>query len=100
MPSLGFRIGDLAYLPDVSAIPDETWPILDDLDCWVVDALRRDPHPTHAHLARTLEWIERVAPRRAILTNMHLDLDYETVLAETADHISPAYDGLQIRYTL
>ena len=100
MPSLGFRIGDLAYLPDVSAIPDETWPILDDLDCWVVDALRRDPHPTHAHLARTLEWIERVAPRRAILANMHLDLDYETVLAETADHISPAYDGLQIRYTL
>ena len=99
--ALGFRIGDLVYLPDVSDIPEAVWNgPLKGMDCWVVDALRREPHPTHAHLARTLEWIARADPRRAILTNMHLDLDYETVLAETDDHISPAHDGLQIRYSL
>ena len=99
MDALGFRIGALAYLPDVSEIPEPVWRgPLQGLDCWIVDALRREPHPTHAHLALTLDWIARAAPRRAILTNMHIDLDYETVLAETADHISPAHDGLQIRY--
>lgn len=94
--ALGFRIGSVAYLPDVSDIPDEAWPLLEGLDTWIVDALRREPHPTHAHLARTLEWIERVAPRQAVLTNMHNDLDYATVAAETADHIHPAYDGMTI----
>ncbi|WP_425038442.1 MBL fold metallo-hydrolase [Primorskyibacter sp. S187A] len=92
--ALGFRINGLAYLPDVAAIPDDVWPQLRDLDVWIVDALRRDPHPTHSHLAQTLEWIERVAPKQAVLTNMHIDLDYETLKAETPAHITPAYDGL------
>ncbi|KIC51081.1 MBL fold metallo-hydrolase [Tateyamaria sp. ANG-S1] len=94
--ALGFRIGDVAYLPDVATIPDAVWPALDGLDTWIVDALRRDPHPTHSHLENTLEWIERVKPKRAILTNMHIDLDYETVLNETPNHIEPAYDGLTV----
>lgn len=94
--ALGFRIGDVAYLPDVSDIPDAAWPALRGLDTWIVDALRRDPHPTHAHLAKTLEWIARAAPRQAVLTNMHNDLDYATVAAETSDHIHPAYDGMTI----
>ena len=94
--SLGFRIGDLAYLPDVSKIPDAAWAHLHNLDTWIVDALRRDPHPTHSHLANTLDWIARAKPRQAVLTNMHIDLDYETVLAETPDHVVPAYDGLQV----
>ncbi len=94
--ALGFRVGDVAYLPDVSEIPDGVWPALDGLDVWIVDALRRDPHPTHAHLARTLEWIAKAAPRRAILTNMHIDLDYDAVSAETPEHIQPAFDGLTI----
>ena len=94
--ALGFRIGDLAYLPDVASIPDETWPALRNLEVWVVDALRRDPHPTHSHLAQTLDWIATVAPRRAVLTNMHIDLDYATVAAETPEHITPAFDGMQI----
>lgn len=98
MNALGFRIGDLAYLPDVAQIPDHIWPFLDGLECWIVDALRRDPHPTHSHYAQTLEWIERVKPRTAILTNMHIDLDYDTVMAETPDHIQPAYDGLRLTY--
>lgn len=94
MDALGFRVGDVAYLPDVAEIPDPVWPTLAGLDIWIVDALRRDPHPTHAHLARTLEWIERARPRRAVLTNMHIDLDYETLKAETPDNVEPAYDGL------
>lgn len=98
--ALGFRMHDLAYLPDVAEIYDDAWDELRDLDCWVVDALRRTPHPTHAHLDKTLDWIKQVKPRRAVLTNMHIDLDYASVAAETADHIVPAYDGMVIRYTL
>ncbi|MBY6118499.1 MBL fold metallo-hydrolase [Mameliella alba] len=98
--ALGFRIGDLAYLPDVATIPDAAWSHLENLDCWVLDALRRTPHPTHAHLDLALEWIARAAPRRAVLTNMHIDLDYAEVEAETPDHITPAYDGKVIRYAL
>lgn len=96
--ALGFRVGNLAYLPDVSDIPDDVWPILENLDLWVVDALRRDPHPTHAHLAKTLDWIARVAPKQAVLTNMHIDLDYAALDAETPDHIHPAYDGLTLTF--
>jgi len=94
--ALGFRIGDLAYLPDVAEIPEASWPALEGLEVWIVDALRRTPHPTHAHLARTLEWIDRARPRRAVLTNMHLDLDYATLEAETPDHVTPAYDGMTL----
>ena len=96
--TLGFRIENLAYLPDVSDIPDHVWPMLSDLDCWVLDALRRTPHPSHAHLEKSLSWIERAAPRRAVLTNMHIDLDYRTVLEETPEHVVPAYDGMVISY--
>ncbi len=92
--ALGFRIGGLAYLPDVSDLPDAAWPHLMDLDIWIVDALRRDPHPSHAHLAMTLDWIARAAPRRAVLTNMHIDLDHDTLVAETPDNVTPAHDGM------
>ncbi len=95
---LGFRVGDLAYLPDVSDIPGDSWPLLMDLDCWVLDALRRDPHPTHTHLEKSLEWIERAAPRRAVLTNMHIDLDYRTLADETPQNVTPAFDGMAIVY--
>jgi len=94
--SLGFRIGGLAYLPDVAEIYDASWDALKDLDIWVLDALRRTPHPTHAHLERALEWIDRAAPKKAILTNMHIDLDYDAVAAETPDHVEPAFDGMRL----
>ncbi len=97
MDALGFRVDDIAYLPDVKEIPDKVWPQLENLDCWILDALRRTPHPTHAHLAQSLEWIDRVQPRRAVLTNMHIDLDHATLDAETPDHITPAFDGMVIR---
>lgn len=94
--ALGFRIHDLAYLPDAVQIPEESWPVLDGLAVFIVDALRRQPHPTHAHLALALDWIARARPARAILTNMHIDLDYRTIAAETPDHIDPAHDGMVI----
>jgi phosphoribosyl 1,2-cyclic phosphate phosphodiesterase len=86
----------MAYLPDVVAIPDEAWPEFDGLDCWVLDSLRSAPHPTHAHLALSLEWIARAAPRHAVLTNMHIDLDYRTLEAELPPHVRPAHDGMII----
>ena len=96
--ALGFRIGDLAYLPDVVAIPEEAWPHLMGLEVWIVDALRRTPHPTHAHLALTLEWIGRARPERAVLTNMHLDMDYATLEAELPPQIRPAFDGMVLTF--
>ncbi|QXT39086.1 MBL fold metallo-hydrolase [Gymnodinialimonas ceratoperidinii] len=96
--ALGFRVADVAYLPDVSDIPDEVWPVLQGLDTWILDALRRTPHPSHSHLENSLEWIARAAPRRAVLTNMHIDLDYQDVADETPDHVTPAYDGMTLTF--
>ena len=98
--ALGFRIHGLAYLPDVSEMNDYAWQQVQDLECWVLDALRREPHPTHTHLAQSLDWIERVAPKRAVLTNLHNDLDYDVLDAETPDHIHPAFDGMTINLTV
>ena len=75
----------------------DEWAKLTNLDVFILDALRRDPHPTHLNLKQALDWITRAAPERAILTNMHLDLDYETVDAETPSHITPAFDGMRIK---
>jgi phosphoribosyl 1,2-cyclic phosphate phosphodiesterase len=94
--ALGIRVAGVAYLPDVSAIPDKAWDQLRDLDWWILDALRRRPHPTHVHLDLALEWIARAAPRQAVLTNMHIDLDYATVEAETPANVHPAHDGMVI----
>lgn len=98
--ALGFRIGPLAYLPDAVDIPAESWPHLMGLDCFVVDALRRKPHPTHAHLDLALDWIARAKPARAVITNMHVDLDHAALSAELPPHIRPAHDGMQISFDL
>ena len=98
MEALGFRIGDVAYLPDAVAIPPESWAQLGGLKLWIVDALRRKPHATHAHLAMTLDWIARARPEEAVLTNMHLDLDYATLCAELPPHVRPAYDGMTLTF--
>lgn len=98
--ALGFRIRNLVYLPDVAQIPSEAWAQLQNLDCWIVDALRRTPHPTHSHLEQTLQWIAKVQPKQAVLTNMHIDLDYETVCKETPDNVTAAYDGMTIEFRL
>jgi len=92
--SLGFRIKNMAYSCDVSDIPKSSFEHLKNLDVWIIDALRRTPHPSHFSLEDALHWIERFEPKQAYLTNMHIDLDYQTVLAETAENVQPAYDGL------
>ena len=92
--SVGYRFGGLAYSSDVSNLSESAFEALAGLDVWIVDALRWTPHPTHAHVAKALEWIERVAPRRAILTNLHIDLDSRELQAQLPEGVEAAYDGL------
>ena len=94
--SLGFRFGTVAYSPDLDDLDEDAFAALEGVECWIVDALRYTPHPSHAHLARTLEWIERVRPKRAILTNMHVDLDYDRLMRELPPGVEPAYDGMTV----
>jgi len=94
--ALGFRIGGLAYVPDLNGIPDRAAEALEGLDTWIVDALRPTPHTSHFSLPETLEWIERLKPKQAILTNMHIDMDYETLCRQLPDNVVPAHDGMQI----
>ncbi len=96
--SLGFRFGNVAYTPDVSDIPKDSVDLLKGLDLWIVDALRLQPHPTHFHLDLALQWIERLAPKRAVLTNMHIDMDYMTLKEQLPDNVEPAFDGMEIGF--
>ncbi|QBR70152.1 phosphoribosyl 1,2-cyclic phosphodiesterase [Beijerinckiaceae bacterium] len=94
--ALGFRFGNVAYSPDLNGIPSESIGFLEDLDLWIVDALRYTPHPSHFSLPETLDWIAKLRPRRAILTNLHTDLDFTRLRAELPPNVEPAYDGMQI----
>jgi phosphoribosyl 1,2-cyclic phosphate phosphodiesterase len=96
MPSLGFRSGAFAYCNDVVMLPPETLAALEGLAVFVVDALRYEPHPTHANVARALEWIAALQPARAILTNLHIDLDYRTLQSALPAGVEPGYDGLHV----
>ncbi len=96
IPSLGFRFGPVAYCNDCSALSEATLEQVRGVDVFIVDALRDKPHPTHANVAQALQWIERVAPKQAILTNMHIDLDYAELDARTPSHVTPAIDGMVI----
>ena len=92
--SLGFRFGPIAYSSDVNHLGDDAFTALAGVDVWIVDALRHAPHPTHANVETALGWIARVKPRRAILTNLHIDLDYEALKRELPPGVEPAYDGM------
>jgi phosphoribosyl 1,2-cyclic phosphate phosphodiesterase len=94
--SLGFRFGDCAYSSDVVGLPEESFRALDGVRTWIVDALQPRPHRTHAHLALTLDWIARVKPERAILTNLHNSMDYAALRASLPKGVEPAFDGLEI----
>ncbi len=94
--SLGFRIGNLAYCPDVNGLPENAVEALADLDVWIVDALRHKPHPSHFSVEEALAWIDRLKPKRAILTHMHVDLDYEKLRRSLPDPVEPAFDGLVV----
>jgi phosphoribosyl 1,2-cyclic phosphate phosphodiesterase len=90
----GFRFGQFAYSTDTVNLDDGAFAALEGIDVWIVDCLRQDPHPTHSHLDRTLEWIERVQPKRAIFTHMNFQTDYEQTLALCPDGVEPGYDGM------
>lgn len=98
MDSLGFRIGDMAYTPDVAAIPEASAQFLSGLDLWIIDALRYTRHPSHFSLTEALDWIAKMKPRRAVLTNLHTDLDYESLSADLPDGVTAAYDGLRLDF--
>ena len=92
--TLGLRFGGIAYSTDVVALDEAAFAALEEVETWIVAALRPDPHPTHAHLDQALAWIERVRPKRAILTHMTSDLDYASLTATLPDGVEPAHDGL------
>jgi phosphoribosyl 1,2-cyclic phosphate phosphodiesterase len=92
--SLGFRFGDFCYSTDVSQFPEETVKHLEGVKIWIIDALRFNSHKTHFNVETALSWIERIKPERAILTNMHHDLDYEALRAMLPDNVEPAFDGM------
>lgn len=98
--SLGFRFTAngryAAYSTDLIDLPEESYPYVENLDLWIIDALRPEPHPTHLHLERTLDFINHFQPKRAVLTHMNWDMDYRTLSNSLPEHIQPGYDGLEI----
>jgi phosphoribosyl 1,2-cyclic phosphate phosphodiesterase len=98
--SVGYRFGDVAYSSDVVNLDDAAFAALAGLDVWILDALRYRPHPTHAHLARALDWIARAQPRRAILTNLHIDMDFETLRSQLPIGVEPGFDGLRFEHEM
>ena len=94
--SFGFRIGRFAYSTDADGLDDQAFAVLDGVEVWIVDALRDRPHPSHAHLERTLQWIATVAPAKAYLTHMNHEVDYNDWAARLPAGVTPAHDGLVI----
>lgn len=98
--SVGYRFGGVAYSSDVVNLEAQAFEILHGVEVWILDALRWRPHPTHAHVERALEWIAQVRPARAILTNLHIDIDYRDLAARLPAGVEPAYDGLRFEHEL
>ena len=96
--SLGFRFGPFAYSTDVVALSDSAFALLEGVDVWMVDATREAPHPSHSHLARTLEWIARLRPKQAYLTHMNHTMDYAHLTRVLPEGVLPAYDGLVLEF--
>lgn len=98
IPALGFKVGQVAYAPDVVGVPPRARDAIRGIECWIVDALRRAPHPTHANLEMALAWLAELKPKLGVLTNMHIDLDYQTLLRELPAGVVPAYDGMVLEF--
>jgi phosphoribosyl 1,2-cyclic phosphate phosphodiesterase len=96
----GYRFGSAAYLTDMSDIPEVSLPLLQDLDVLILDALRREPHPSHSHLEKSMALVQQLKPRRAFFTHMSHDLDHDATEAMLPPHIRLAYDGLQIQFEI
>jgi phosphoribosyl 1,2-cyclic phosphate phosphodiesterase len=98
--SVGYRIGPVAYSSDVSDLDEAALDAVRGCDLWIVDALRWTPHPTHAHVEKTLDWIARADVARAVLTNLHIDLDYNALSAMLPTNVEVAFDGWSGRFGL
>ena len=92
--SIGFRFGNVGNSCDLGGMPRDSAAALAGLDVWIVDALRERPHPSHFSVSDALAWIERLKPRRAILTNLHSELDYEALRQKLPPNVEPAFDGM------
>jgi phosphoribosyl 1,2-cyclic phosphate phosphodiesterase len=95
-PVLGLRFDKFAYSTDVKEMPDAAFAALEGVEVWIVDCLREEPSFAHSHLEQTLAWIERVKPRRAILTHMNHSIDYATWMARLPPGVELAYDGMVV----
>lgn len=100
MPVAGFRFGAAAYLTDMSTIPDSSLPLLKELEVLIIDALRPQPHPSHATLAEALEWVERIQPRQAWFTHMSHEVDHAETEKTFPANVRLLYDGLRIPFEL
>ncbi|MFN0263655.1 MBL fold metallo-hydrolase [Tepidamorphus sp. 3E244] len=94
--ALGFRIGDFAYVPDVSEIPETSAKLLEDLETLLLDALRYTPHISHLNVEQALDWIARLGPSNAVLTNLHCDIDYATLTDELPKGVTAAHDMMRL----
>jgi phosphoribosyl 1,2-cyclic phosphate phosphodiesterase len=94
--SLGFRFGDLAYTTDVVRMADSSFELLEGVGTWIVSCTVDYPHETHAELSIVLDWIERIRPKRAILTHLSIRFDYEALKARLPKHVEPAFDGMVV----
>lgn len=94
--TLGFRFGNIAYTTDVVRLPEHAFDMLAGVDTWIIGTLVDHDHPTHAHVDKALDWIDRVKPRRGVLTHLGYGFDYDTLKNRLPDHVEPAYDGLEI----
>ena len=94
--SLGLRVENFAYCTDVFDFPEESWAMLKNLDCWIVDCLGYKPHPTHAHLEKVLGWVEDIKPKKTYFTHMNTAFDYDELMKILPEAVEPAYDNLVI----
>ena len=94
METSGFRFGKVAYLTDVSAIPESSFALLEGLDCLIVSALRHKPHPSHATLDQAVEWARRIGAKRSLFTHIAHELGHAATNQELPEGIALAYDGL------
>jgi len=96
----GYRFGSAAYLTDMSDLPAESLALLQNLDLLILDALRPDPHPSHSHLAKSIDYVAQLNPKRAFFTHMGHDLDHAATEAQLPPHIRLAYDGLKLEFDI
>jgi phosphoribosyl 1,2-cyclic phosphate phosphodiesterase len=96
--TLGLRVGGVAYSCDLNDLPGEALPYLRGLDLWILNTLRYTPHPSHLTMTKALEWVQRMGPRQAVLTHLHIDIDYDELSEKLPPRVVPAFDGMVLEF--